>query len=414
MTFIYEPGSGALLQYTSFDTVYLPIQGSLVSQTPGQAAISGRAGDETNVAVVVDGQVASAFANVILLGADTVGSSDNRLTIGSSGFVRGFAQGTETFKDAVVVGGPNSQVINYGAVVGERAFRIDNLDGGAFLNAGQVSADLEAVLIENASTISFTNSGVIFSQTRAVLVEASDVIVQNSGEMIGAGAAAEALFVDDASTLVLNNSGLVTSNNVAVRAGALVDIVRNRGDITGDVTLGAGDDVYLGRAGGAVHGTVLGEAGEDALTGSSADDTFDGGDDVDVLRGRRGDDVLAGGVGADTLYGARGDDTLDGGLWRDELRGGRGDDLLTGGDGIDTFIINRRNGDDVIADFVLGTDVLRLTSFRFADFSEVLGVSYVADGGVMIELDDYGGGSVELENLAYATFATLGASDVEV
>ncbi|HPD32138.1 MAG TPA: hypothetical protein PLL20_19265 [Phycisphaerae bacterium] len=83
-------------------------------------------------------------------------------------------------------------------------------------------------------------------------------------------------------------------------------------------------------------GTVTGGSGDDALTGSAAEDNISGGD---------GDDTITGAAGADAINGGAGDDTIN---------GGDGDDSLTGGAGADTFEFEAdaaTNGDDTISDF---------------------------------------------------------------
>jgi Ca2+-binding RTX toxin-like protein len=65
-------------------------------------------------------------------------------------------------------------------------------------------------------------------------------------------------------------------------------------------------------------------------------------------------------VGTNT--GAGGNDTLDGGTGNDTFFGGIGNDIMTGGAGADTFVISAgfNNGNDVVNDFVVGTDKLQL------------------------------------------------------
>jgi Ca2+-binding RTX toxin-like protein len=96
---------------------------------------------------------------------------------------------------------------------------------------------------------------------------------------------------------------------------------------------------------------LMGEDGNDAITGLRGND---------VLWGRGGDDNLSGGRGRDFLLGGDGDDTLDGGRGLDLLIGGEGDDILIGGAGsdfllggagADTFMVTSDRGVDRIFDF---------------------------------------------------------------
>lgn len=132
---------------------------------------------------------------------------------------------------------------------------------------------------------------------------------------------------------------------------------------------GLGDDHLMGSEGA---DTLEGTAGADTLDGGLDDDSLSGGEDDDRLLGGAGDDTLDGGAGNDSLSGSDGNDSLTGGDGNDtvagdggddDLIGGAGDDLLTGGDGIDTFHFGAVSGNDSIADFLIGTDIL--------DFGEI-------------------------------------------
>ena len=154
---------------------------------------------------------------------------------------------------------------------------------------------------------------------------------------------------------------------------------------------------------------IVGQAGDDTLTGTVNRDLISGLGGNDWLNGGAGDDRLTGGVGNDTLIGGAGDnypppplsppslrrprrpprlpagagnDQLNGGAGQDDLRGGSGDDVLidgdvgdrfTGGSGSDEFRIG--NGrlpdgpkitifppapDFIVTDFTVDEDVLTL------------------------------------------------------
>lgn len=63
----------------------------------------------------------------------------------------------------------------------------------------------------------------------------------------------------------------------------------------------------------------------------------------------QGNDLLDGGAGNDTIIGASGDNTII---------GGTGNDRLAGGKGADTFIFRENDGNDVIAYYQLGQDMM--------------------------------------------------------
>jgi Ca2+-binding RTX toxin-like protein len=106
---------------------------------------------------------------------------------------------------------------------------------------------------------------------------------------------------------------------------------------------------------GAIHQTLAGTAGDDAITGArnntlinggAGNDLLDGGAGNDELFGEDGDDLLIGGTGADLLDGGADIDTLQGGDGNDRLLGGSGNDSLFGGNGNDWIVDG--SGDDFI------------------------------------------------------------------
>ncbi len=73
-----------------------------------------------------------------------------------------------------------------------------------------------------------------------------------------------------------------------------------------------------------------------------------------------------GGLGDDALTGGAGDDTLTGDAGRDTLTGGAGVDELSGGAGSDLFDFISAGEVDVITDFSVVSDTLRLDDAAFA------------------------------------------------
>jgi Ca2+-binding RTX toxin-like protein len=116
-------------------------------------------------------------------------------------------------------------------------------------------------------------------------------------------------------------------------------------DFSGRILMrgGDGNDVMTAGA-GVAKVSMIGERGNDRLTGNALDNTLLGGEDEDVLSGGAGDDFLDGGTGNDTLNGESGNDSLGGADGNDTLNGGTGNDELTGGDGSDTM--NGNDGND--------------------------------------------------------------------
>ncbi|MEL6515944.1 MAG: G8 domain-containing protein [Pseudomonadota bacterium] len=118
---------------------------------------------------------------------------------------------------------------------------------------------------------------------------------------------------------------------------------------------------------------ILGEGGNDHLRAGNNADYMDGGDGDDRMNGRRGDDVMYGGEGDDYLIGHQGSDTM------------------TGGEGADTFdISSKQKGTDVITDFEVGVDTLRLDKVNYEGeaLAQLFGdMGTETDGDMVLELD---------------------------
>ncbi len=128
--------------------------------------------------------------------------------------------------------------------------------------------------------------------------------------------------------------------------------------------------------------------------------TTAGGNDADVLRagifgdhlaGVAGDDTLIGGDADDNLEGGAGDDRLVGGDGEDFLNAGQGDDILTGGAGADLFNFSLgQSGVDVVRDFDVGEDLLKITRFGgpFTELDDLLAAARDTTFGMQIALGD--------------------------
>jgi len=97
----------------------------------------------------------------------------------------------------------------------------------------------------------------------------------------------------------------------------------------------AGDDLVTGST---ANDLVYGNEGEDLISGGLGNDSLFGGKDKDVLTGEEGNDSLSGGQDADFLIGGAGNDILLGGRGNDFLSSGSGNDTLVGGLGHDILV----------------------------------------------------------------------------
>ncbi|MCP3388849.1 hypothetical protein NLM27_08665 [Bradyrhizobium sp. CCGB12] len=129
-------------------------------------------------------------------------------------------------------------------------------------------------------------------------------------------------------------------------------------------------------------------------TESRRDDFSSGFAGNDVFRTGRGNDTLKGAGGDDGLYGGVGNDRLSGGDGEDLVVGGKGNDWLSGGADADTFVFGKGSGKDLVIDFELGVDRIRLEDeasvqkVRERDLNEdgVLDTVLRLSGGSVVEL----------------------------
>lgn len=138
------------------------------------------------------------------------------------------------------------------------------------------------------------------------------------------------------------------------------DKLVNKGTITGNISLGAGNDLLSGAFGtlngdiyggdgndtieaGKGSGDIFGEAGNDTITGGGGRGTISGGDGNDTISGGAtlfgddGNDVLRDGT---KIYGGAGNDIIgnpdSGSTWSESsFYGGEGDDTYYAGEGSD-------------------------------------------------------------------------------
>ena len=160
---------------------------------------------------------------------------------------------------------------------------------------------------------------------------------------------------------VLANGNLVTSvgsvpsssvTSIVIQGGNLentIDLtavsITNYPNLTGiNVDAGHGSDTILGSNG--IAETLLGNHGDDLITGlngassingNDGNDTIVAGGGNDSINGEDGDDSIDGGAGDDTIIGHDGNDSIDAGTGNDNVTGGDGDDSILGGTGNDAL-----------------------------------------------------------------------------
>jgi len=157
---------------------------------------------------------------------------------------------------------------------------------------------------------------------------------------------------------------------------------------------GDGDDRLRGNSG---EDEIYGEDGNDLIVGGSNDDILSGGADDDVIKGGTGEDLIYGGTGNDTLFGNENIDDIRGGSGIDTINGGSGNDRLQGNGGNDIFVFEVGTGSDQIVDFdQAGDDVIDLTDFGFADYTDL--ESNISQSGNHVIIDLGSGDEIILLN----------------
>lgn len=397
----------------------------------GDAVIDGRSGFQDLVATI-DGTVLGRGWSAIFAFDSTL-----HVTVGATGAIRGGAYGV-----AALEASGDSSLVNRGEVVAPSGFGVSftasaeptvenhgtirGLDGGlafssyglegtsaVLYNTGTIAGGAGSGAVSgwgegtgvysNTGLTSITNLGTITSDDArgaALSLEGGVADVVNEGRIEatrGVGLAAD-LRSDAWNAFVLLNSGTISGAAGGVVLGAEGDRVVNTGMIVGDVTLGAGNDSYLGD-GGRLDGALRGGPGDDVLVAGLGNDSVYGGLGNDFLSGGAGNDRLDGGVGSDTVsyevnttpvridlaagqasfpgtswlaetlvsienaIGGSGNDVLVGDEGRNALMGLAGDDTLSGGGNVDQLY----GGD--------GADVFRFTSVAAADGDRILSES---------------------------------------
>jgi Ca2+-binding RTX toxin-like protein len=180
------------------------------------------------------------------------------------------------------------KISNDGSIVGFTGIGIDYGQGtGAELdNTGYVFGKTVAVRGTLLDGFTMVNSGVIKSDgDGVVLLVTGEVQIINSGKISAA---------DKSSAIIASGQGATVQ-------------VANQGVIKGDVELSPGADIFDSR-GGVTRDKVLGDDGNDTLSGGSGNDELHGENGQDVINGRGGNDLLIGGADGDTLQGRGGND----------------------------------------------------------------------------------------------------------
>jgi len=267
------------LTFTAADQQWI-IETGVVVGSPNvlSAVVMPLAGDSlvNNGTVFMPAGVQSGGVAILVTGAGSSVTNSKTGTIAGLGGIQAAAGGVKVHNDGSIIGFAGIG-IDYG-----------HGKGYALENSGYIHGETVAVRGTLLDGFDLTNSGVIDSNDDAVVILATGMIdITNSGT-IRAG----------------NGSSAIIANG----QGATVKLV-NTGVIDGPVELSAGADIFDSR-GGVANGPVLGDDGNDTLTGGGGASVLHGEDGQDVISGRGGADTLVGGADGDALTGGRAADSF--------------------------------------------------------------------------------------------------------
>ncbi|MEO1139004.1 MAG: calcium-binding protein [Pseudomonadota bacterium] len=247
---------------------------------------------------------------------------------------------------------------------------------------GQAEAGGQIDAIENYFTsFDWIYNGTSNTESFPEGTTSSDGVVLNlqGDDVVNLVAGNDEFFTGDGNDSVNGGGGKDTleggNGEDTVIGGGGNDLLRGGAD-DDDMIGGTGNDRMLGGGG---NDTLRGSDGADKLFGGNGNDVLNGGGQGDELDGGEGNDRLNGGAGKDYLASGEGNDRLIGGGNDDTLFGCGGDDFLKGGAGSDTFIYDTNSGNDTIADFVVGEDILDIKDVPDEDIT----IEDVDDGALI-------------------------------
>jgi large repetitive protein len=194
--------------------------------------------------------------------------------------------------------------------------------------------------------------------------------------------------------------GLAISSQGIISGQTQANGVYNVRITASDLTTSAQDDFRL-----TVYELKNGTDNNDQLTGNSKLNEINGLGGNDTISGLSASDRLIGGNGNDILTGGYGNDRIAGGYNNDTLIGGDGQDVLSGGENADVFVLQSNLGLDIITDFKVGEDSLRLGQ----GFQGSLGLSE-SEGNTNISILGSNGGTAIalLQGVTGVTLEELG------
>ena len=220
--------------------------------------------------------------------------------------------------------------------------------------------------------------------------EVGDFIRVVSNGAVNGGGGNDTLFGDGTGTILVGGEGddtiVLRQGPAFVDGGDGNDRVILRGELTLDSSLFASIERWVVDDGASIDMSAF--TSSLSISGPWRDrDGFEikTGSGDDTVRGNNGGGLIITGTGSDTVQGGKGNDVIVGGAGSDDLRGGDGSNVFV------FDVADAGTGSDLIGDFDLGRDTLRLEGFSASNVSGRDGsngtvVTARADNGAVQEI----------------------------
>ena len=359
------------------------------------------AGEGTDtVRTGIDWTLGDNLENLELLGSGDLNGTGNEganILTGNDGAntLSGFA-GADDLR-----GGAGNDTLNGGldADLLDGGLGDDRLDGGAGVDSMSGGLGDDTYVVDDVADIVIENADEGTDTIEAGIswtlgANFENLTLTGTSDIDGTGTSlGETIIGNDGDNILTGNGGLDT-----LRGGAGSDTL-NGGDQF-DALYGGADNDVINAGDGGDH--VQGDGGNDTLNGEGGNDWMIGGD---------GDDIINGGAGRDRMFGNDGADTLF---------GGAGEDRMEGGAGSDTFVYeNVSDRGDTISDFSTAGDVDTLDLSQMMANLGYTGSDAFADGYVQLTQSgadtlvqvDADGGANSLQTLV--TLQNVNVGDVD-
>ncbi|MGV3553125.1 calcium-binding protein [Rhizobium sp.] len=319
----------------------------------------------------------------------------SRITIGKSAELTGLST-------AISLAGDNQTLVNNGDLQGGVAGIYAKGENKTIANNGDIAAGTgiwvagEAT-VSNDGTISAGVAGIRWTDGAGTLTLGRNSDIRSEEASMGNGVGIDRDNEAGVKSRTINDGDVMGSNYSFLGRDGNETLV-NRGKMTGDVSLGAGDDTFDNRS-GKLTGSVHGGAGSDTyLMGAKTFAIVEASDGTgtDTLKSTVTrvldadwdiENLILLGKADINGFGDAGDNHITGNKGRNVLAGLAGADQLTGGAGRDTFLFKTGDDTDFIMDFENGVDRIDLSQWEsVSSFADIKAKNYLffVDGNTII------------------------------